>query len=75
MISRTTPSELSISFVIREIAALFNPPRGGFQTPSSEIASRARTSSLDGPVASFKELGIPGVVNREGGSIVRIARI
>lgn len=74
MMSRTTPVELSNSAMIRPINTLFSPPRGGFQTPSSEMASLARTSSLVAPVALFSEFGIPGVVKCDGESTVRMER-
>jgi hypothetical protein len=79
MTSLATPWGPSTAFVMRPISALGSPPRGGFQTPSSVHDSLAAiVSSSDimaAPVAELSELGSPGCVSLEGGSIVLIAKM
>ena len=79
MTSSAAPPAPMTAFIITAKSVLFMPPRGGFQTPSSSVPSRAEKASSGGseavPVAAlFNELGMPGGVSLEGGSMVRMAR-
>lgn len=78
--SSATPPFSTTIFVTSEIRLLFIPPLGGVHTPEAARSSRCvRASALDvgavPPVAEFMELGTPGGVRCEGGSIVRIETI